>query len=270
MASGGVNLKNQTLKLPKNAPKYLVMAAQDIGTYEAITRNGKKVSNPKVVEWIERFTGSKASSLTTPWCAYWLCAKLEDAGWPSTRSGLARSFLNYGTKIDHKDDRKWKIGDIGIIWRGKQNDGWSGHVFFIVGWTKTTVIGLGGNQGDAVSLQSFPRSKLLGVVRPKPLVTNDTVASTSGAIANEVAVKPVIDNAIPEPASQGPSAGAQAPSGGTSVEDLINTAERTRDWLDGLAQIKPTVMFILSAITVALMLYSLYSKWRDWKRARTT
>lgn len=272
MASGGTMVKTQKFTPPKNAPKYLVEALKDIGTYEAVVRNGKKTSNPKVVEWIKRTTGSTASSLTTPWCAYWLNAKLEDCGWPSTRSGLARSYLDYGTPIDKNDDSKWRVGDIGVIWRGSKNDGWSGHVFFILSWTKTKVTGLGGNQGDMVSIQSFPRSKLLGVSRPRPITKSQTIASTAGAGAAHT-LEQVADAVIPDPTPAVAVAPVPAPPATPEtvvLDQLVNTADKALPWVEKLAPVKPYILVVLSVITIGLLVYAGYCRYRDWKEGYNT
>jgi hypothetical protein len=36
-----------------------------------------------------------------------------------------------------------------------------GHVFFVVGWNRTHVYALGGNQRDSVSVVTIPRSEII-------------------------------------------------------------------------------------------------------------
>jgi hypothetical protein len=54
-------------------------------------------------------------------------------------------------------------GDIGVIPRG--TSAWQGHVFFIDRVEGKWLFALGGNQGDAVSVQRYPVSKLIGLRR---------------------------------------------------------------------------------------------------------
>jgi uncharacterized protein (TIGR02594 family) len=95
------------------------------------------------------------------WCAAFLGACLERAGIGSTRSLLARSYLDWGAPAQEP-----RYGAIAVLNRG--SDPTLGHVGFLVGETGADIILLGGNQGDAVSVQAFPRSRLLGLRWPSP------------------------------------------------------------------------------------------------------
>lgn len=94
------------------------------------------------------------------WCAAFVGHCIEKVGLKSTRKLTARSYLNYGYDIDLNDARD---GDIVIFSRG--NSTWQGHVGFYTGHTKNGIKVLGGNQGDRVSIATYPKSKLLGVRR---------------------------------------------------------------------------------------------------------
>ena len=98
----------------------------------------------------------------TAWCAAYVGACLERAGLPSTRSAAARSYLKWGQKITVP-----RLGCVVVFWRGNPN-GWSGHVGFVVGKTADgQLVVLGGNQGDSVSIKTFPRDRVLGYFVPK-------------------------------------------------------------------------------------------------------
>src|SRR5690606_16369408 len=125
-----------------------------------------KKPNPVVVGYIEQVCGKRLNSMTTPWCAYWLGAKLQDEGWPSTKSGMARSYLKWGTEVNHKDANAWREGDVAVFWRGRVDDGVTGHVAILLDWDARTVTCLGANQGDKVSIQVFDRRKIIGIRRP--------------------------------------------------------------------------------------------------------
>ena len=120
--------------------------------------------------------GSSINPATTPWCARFANAVLAASGQKGTGSDMARSFLNYGTKVD---PAKAKPGDIIVFPRGSSKV--FGHVGFVesVNAKDGTVRVLGGNQGGSaqkgggVTVQSFPLSRALGVRR----VTTQTVAA---------------------------------------------------------------------------------------------
>jgi uncharacterized protein (TIGR02594 family) len=93
------------------------------------------------------------------WCAAFVNAVQKQAGNPTTGSLMARSFLNYGTKVDEPTK-----GDIVVLTRNGPPG--SGHVGFYAGQDENgNVLILGGNQGDSVSVKAFPQSQVLGYRR---------------------------------------------------------------------------------------------------------
>lgn len=93
-----------------------------------------------------------------PWCAAWVNAVLADAGYATTNSLLARSFLKYGRAVKNP-----KKGDIVVLRRGREN--WTGHVGFfiervVINGTAYIAV-LGGNQDRAVSVAFYPESRVL-------------------------------------------------------------------------------------------------------------
>ena len=87
------------------------------------------------------------------WCAAFLGACLERAGVASTRSLMARSYLDWGEPLA----RSLATGAVAVL--SRSSDPSLGHVGFLVGETAADIILLGGNQGDAVTVQAFPRSR---------------------------------------------------------------------------------------------------------------
>ena len=91
----------------------------------------------------------------TPWCAAFVGAMLKRAGLTGTGSLLARSYLGWGEAID--------VGRSGAIVVLKRNgDPGAGHVGLFLGTTNERVFLLGGNQSDAVTVESFAASAVLG------------------------------------------------------------------------------------------------------------
>jgi len=122
------------------------------------------------------------------WCAAFVGACLERAGIVGTRSLMARSYLAWGQATTEP-----RTGAIAVLSRG--SDPSLGHVGFLVGLTASDVILLGGNQGDAVSVQAFPRSRLLDLRWP---ATALAAAPTPSVIPDGAPARPPV---IPEVAS---------------------------------------------------------------------
>jgi uncharacterized protein (TIGR02594 family) len=104
--------------------------------------------------------GKNLNPATRAWCADFVNASLAKAGIGGTNSGMARSFLNYGSPVD-----KPQKGDIAVFSRGNPK-GPYGHVGFYEGDDPRGIRVLGGNQNDAVSSAVYPRERLLGFRRP--------------------------------------------------------------------------------------------------------
>ena len=94
------------------------------------------------------------------WCAAFVGHCLEKAGLRSTRRLNARSYLEWGIPVDLADAQP---GDIVVFSRGSKS--WQGHVGFFVKTAGATIEVLGGNQSDAVNIQRYAKSRLLGVRR---------------------------------------------------------------------------------------------------------
>lgn len=97
----------------------------------------------------------------TAWCAAFANSVLASTGAPTSKAPLlARSFLEYGDKVD-----KPTAGDVVVFSRGSDQN--KGHVGFYVGEDeKGNIMVLGGNQSNSVSIQSYSKDKLLGIRRP--------------------------------------------------------------------------------------------------------
>ncbi|AWI88049.1 hypothetical protein C0214_07050 [Methylobacterium sp. DM1] len=92
----------------------------------------------------------------TPWCAGFVGGVLEEAGIKSGRSAAARSYVNWGQRL-----AKPVVGCIVVLERGPGH----GHVFFLLGRdTRGNLVGLGGNQGNRVSVASFDLKRVLAMV----------------------------------------------------------------------------------------------------------
>ncbi len=73
-----------------------------------------------------------------------------------TASRLARSWLKWGQPLEDPT-----LGCVAVFWRGTER-GWMGHVGLYVIEDSQHIFIIGGNQKDRVSIQAYPKSKLLG------------------------------------------------------------------------------------------------------------
>ena len=174
-------VKNVSTRNGKSPP-WMVIARSLEGTREIAGRK----HNPKILAMWKRaklpFTDDE-----TPWCAGFVGACLEQAGFRSTRSAAARSYerWEYGTRL-----RKPVADCIVVFWRGKRA-GWSGHVGFVDSIDQQgRLMVLGGNQGNAVNVKPFNRARLVGYFWPKgfPLPENsglNRIVSHDASSTNE-------------------------------------------------------------------------------------
>jgi uncharacterized protein (TIGR02594 family) len=136
-------------------PRWLELAWADLGVAEA----PGAANNPRVVRYYADAGHPEVDADEVAWCAAFVGACLERAGVASTRSLMARSYLAWGDALDDP-----RTGAIAVLSRG--NDPSLGHVGFLVGQTTDNIVLLAGNQGDAVSVQAFPRARLVGLRWP--------------------------------------------------------------------------------------------------------
>jgi len=96
---------------------------------------------------------------------------------PRSKSAMARSWLGVGQAVEAVEGfpsgpQISRIGfDVVVLMRGSGDQPGPdivdapGHVGFFGGWDGGRVNVLGGNQGNAVSVQSFPKDRILGIRR---------------------------------------------------------------------------------------------------------
>ncbi len=151
-------------------PKWLEEAWRELGQRELPGR----AHNARVLELYRDAGHPEVRNDETAWCAAFVGACLKRAGHAGSGSLMARSYLHWGRKLD-----KIRVGAIAVFSRGA--DPASGHVGFVAEDGGNEIVLLGGNQGDAVSVATFPRSRLLGLRWP-----DDGARNSSGpAIADD-------------------------------------------------------------------------------------
>ncbi len=153
-------LKNSLVKSPQtvtnivgSTPKWFQIATEEIGVHEV-----KDGENPRIIEY-HSHTTLHADHDEVPWCSSFVCYCLEKAGYPSTKSAAAASYLAYGDEV-----KEPTVGTICVFTRKG-----GCHVGFYVSETADSINVLGGNQKDQVSIALFPKAHLLALRTPHVL-----------------------------------------------------------------------------------------------------
>jgi uncharacterized protein (TIGR02594 family) len=131
-------------------PRWLKIARGELGVKEA----PGFANNPKVQRYYQEAGAGKMPD-SVPWCAAFVGAMLKRAGSRGTNLLAARSYLQWGMKLDIP-----RLGCIVVFKRGTSP--WQGHVAFFLRDNGKTVRVLGGNQQDAVNMTSYPKAAVLG------------------------------------------------------------------------------------------------------------
>ena len=118
------------------------------------------IDNKKIIELFRLVGHSEVRDDEVAWCAAFVGACLELSGYKSNRRLSARSYLSVGEPMAEPEE-----GCIVVFWRDSKRSG-KGHVGFFVRRYQGSIYVLGGNQGNSVSIQSYPVSQLLGYRMP--------------------------------------------------------------------------------------------------------
>ncbi len=154
-------------------PDWLERAWRELGVRE-VSGAG---DNKRIVAMFSEVGHGAIRDDEVAWCAAFLGACLERAGYRSTRSLMARSYLSWGRELNAASQ-----GGIAVLSRGA--DPALGHVGFIVGENEQEVFLLGGNQSDAVTVAAFPKTRVLSFRwpegAPEPGATGDKAQAAEG------------------------------------------------------------------------------------------
>lgn len=135
-----------------NETPWMDIAKGELGVKEK--RGGE---NPRIISY-HAVTTLKSTEDEVPWCSSFVSWCLERSGIESTKSAWARSYLNWGKKLERP-----KYGCVVVFSRGTD----SGHVAFYLSEGTDFVTVIGGNQSDSVCETSYPKSRVLGYRWPK-------------------------------------------------------------------------------------------------------
>lgn len=136
-------------------PRWLACAWAELGQREV----GGTADNARIRAFFGDVGQPPSLHDEVAWCAAFVGACLERAGLASTRSLMARSYARWGEALSES-----RLGAIAVLSRGSDPD--AGHVGFLLAETDDSVVLLGGNQGDAVTVAAFPKSRVIALRWP--------------------------------------------------------------------------------------------------------
>lgn len=115
------------------------------------------------VQWCHMLCGLGSNQPDeTPWCSSFVNAIAWQLRLPRSKSAAARSWLAIGETVSSVNFAT--VGyDVVVLTRG--SNPMQGHVGFYAGSTGEHVSVLGGNQGNTVSIASFPLRDVVGFRR---------------------------------------------------------------------------------------------------------
>ncbi len=144
--SGGLPLP---MAAPATTPYSVAQAELALGVQEIAGQQ----DNPRIVLYHSSTSGGAAPD-ETAWCSSFVNYCVEQAGLRGTDSKWARSWHDSGWGQDVTDDPR--PGDI-VVWRRRTSQEDGGHVAFFVETVGDGFIRvLGGNQGNAVRISTYP------------------------------------------------------------------------------------------------------------------
>ncbi|MGH1405963.1 MAG: TIGR02594 family protein [Rhodomicrobiaceae bacterium] len=163
------------VKEQPDIPLWLQYALEEL----EVSERGKGAENPRILEYFNEVNHTGVEKDETPWCAAFIGAMLERSHIKSTKSLMARSYLNWGQK-----EREEKLGSVAILKRG--NNEVFGHVGFVISSTKDQIQLLSGNQSNKVSIATFSKDQLIDLRWP---LTETTTAQDAQKKENETTPK---------------------------------------------------------------------------------
>lgn len=141
---------NPTRDRDELGPPWLRIARGELGVRE-VKGPG---ANARILAYFASTKLAPAQGDETPWCSAFACWCMEQAIHQSPARANARSWLSWGEPCNPQ------LGAVVVLSRGLLEH--QGHVGFWLGEERGRVILLGGNQGNAVSVQAYPLERVVG------------------------------------------------------------------------------------------------------------
>lgn len=169
----------------KGEPAWLRLARAELGVKEIAGAQ----HNPVVLGYFRDAGFPEIDNDETAWCAGFVNAMLERAGYAGSKSLAARSFLSWGKPVT-----KPYPGCVVVFSRGDPRS-WQGHVGIYVGESAGQIQVLGGNQGNQVSIADYAKANLLGYRHPVTGGNSRTTrASVLGVVAAGTGATAILDS----------------------------------------------------------------------------
>lgn len=140
--------------MPLAEPAWLAEARHHVGLREI---HGAPTA-PTIKAWLQKLKAWWADD-ETPWCGTFCAAVMQNTGIELPKHWYrAKGWLDWGVPLEQPD-----VGCVVVF----EREG-GGHVGFVVGRDLNNNLQvLGGNQGDAVSIATFPRTRVVGYRWPR-------------------------------------------------------------------------------------------------------
>jgi uncharacterized protein (TIGR02594 family) len=136
--------------------EWMRYARTKIGQHEVL---GDK-DNPYIVSCLAKVGITKAHD-ETPWCSAFVNDCLLSTGYKATRKANARSWIDYDRSGRPPYPSLLPVFGCVVIY-SRPPDPSHGHVNFFLWELDDEICGLGGNQGNEVSIAFYPKSRVLG------------------------------------------------------------------------------------------------------------
>ena len=137
--------------------------------YIGIAEMAGSADHPLIQWWLSLCGFPSDVHDEVPWCSAFVNGMAWELRLPRSKSAAARSWLTVGRPVNLQDA---EVGfDVVVISRGEEPQpgpdvlAAPGHVGIYAGWEGGQVSLLAGNQGNAVSVEGFPLSRVLGIRR---------------------------------------------------------------------------------------------------------
>lgn len=161
-------------------PKLVVAGLSYLGLKEF---PGKE-SNPVIMQMAKELGVDKIyTNDDISWCALFICYLCKITGKPMPYKSYeilrAASFATWGNPVERGDER---LGDIAVFKRPGGN-----HVGIVIAITRTTVVVLGGNQSNAVTITEISQQRMTACRRYYSITTPESakqyVVTTTGKLS---------------------------------------------------------------------------------------
>lgn len=162
------DLKPGEVEMLQVWPAWMQTALGELGVHEVAGAD----SNKRIIEY-HMTTSLKATSDEVPWCSAFTNWVLSQHGIVGTNSAAAISWEKWGGAIEPR------LGCIVVMRRYDMSNPLARHVGFLWWDAGKEMVILGGNQGDAVSLQPFNINRVVAYRWPA-VYKNGLPVSESG------------------------------------------------------------------------------------------